>query len=273
MNRVMTFVGSSIAVALVFLLLIWALQRRMIYFPAADVPPPGDVSLSHVVPVTFSTTDGLTLNAWFVPASAKPARGTVVVFSGNAGNRAYRAPLALALSARGLHVLLVDYRGYGGNPGSPTESGLFADSRAARMYLATHGDVDLSRVIYFGESLGTAVATELAAEHPPLALILRSPFTSMADIGQHHYPALPVRRLLRDRFAAIDHIRHVRVPLLVIAGGRDRIVPIEYSRRLFDAANHSKSMVVIDDADHNDYELLAGDAMIDAIARFLEPLL
>jgi fermentation-respiration switch protein FrsA (DUF1100 family) len=127
--------------------------------------------------------------------------------------------------------------------------------------------------VYFGESLGTAVAVNLAVEHPPIALILRSPFTSMGDLGQHHYPFLPVRLLLRDRFAAIDRIPSIRVPVLVIAGGLDRIVPIEHTRRLYDAATAPKALFVVPDADHNDYELLAGDHMIQAIIRFLEPLL
>ena len=196
----------------------------------------------------------------------------MLVFNGNAGNRAYRAPLAAALHRHGLQVLLIDYRGYGGNPGTPTEKGLAADSRAARAYLAGRSDVDRSRIVYFGESLGTAVAVDLAAEHPPAAIILRSPFTSMADVGQRHYPFLPVRLLLRDRFASIDQIQRVRAPLLVIAGGRDRIVPIENSRRLYDAAAAPKTLLVLPDADHNDDELLAGDEMIRAIVRFLQPL-
>jgi fermentation-respiration switch protein FrsA (DUF1100 family) len=126
--------------------------------------------------------------------------------------------------------------------------------------------------VYFGESLGTAVAVSLAVEHPPAALILRSPFTSMADVGQHHYPFLPVRLLLRDRFASIDRIQRIRAPLLVIAGDRDRIVPIDNSRRLYDAAAAPKTLLVVPDADHNDHALLAGDEMIGAIARFLQPL-
>jgi len=197
---------------------------------------------------------------------------TVLVFNGNGGNRAYRGPLAAALHRHGLHVLLVDYRGYGGNPGTPTEKGLAADSRAARAYLAGRPDVDASRIVYFGESLGTAVAVDLAVEHPPAALVLRSPFTSMADIGQHHYRFLPVRLLLRDRFAAIDKIQRIRVPLLVIAGGHDRIIPIENSRRLYDAAVAPKTLLVIPDADHNDDALLAGDEMIEAVVRLLHPL-
>src|SRR5262249_27723368 len=124
----------------------------------------------------------------------------------------------------------------------------------------------------FGESLGTAVAVDLAVEHSPVALVLRSPFTSLADVGRYHYPFLPVRLVLRDRFSAIDQIRRIRVPLLVIAGGNDRILPIDNSRRLYEAAIAPKTLVVIPDADHNDYELLAGDDMIQAVVRFLQPL-
>lgn len=255
------------------LALIWTLQRRLMYFPTAAVPTPGELGLRDVEPVTFGTTDGLRLNAWFVAAPPSSPRVTVLVFNGNAGNRAHRGSLAEAFRRHGLQVLLTDYRGYGGNPGIPTESGLAEDSRAARRYLASRADVDASRIVYFGESLGAAVAVGLAVEHPPAALVLRSPFTSMADVGQHHYPLLPVRLLLRDRFDAIDQIRRVRAPLLVIAGGQDRIVPTAHSRRLYEAAAEPKTLFVLPDADHNDEELAVGDEMIDAVVRFLRPLM
>jgi fermentation-respiration switch protein FrsA (DUF1100 family) len=264
--------AAYVAVVAAVLTLIWTMQRRLMYFPTGDVPTPREIGLSDVEPVTFETSDGLGLNGWFVAASGPSPRVTVLVFNGNAGNRAHRAPLAAALQHHGFQVLLVDYRGYGGNPGTPTENGLTADSRAAHAYLAGRPDVDASRIVYFGESLGTAVAIDLAVEHPPAALVLRSPFTSMADVGQYHYPFLPVRLLLRDRFAAIDQIRRIRVPLLVIAGGRDRIVPIENSRRLYDAAVAPKTLLVLPNADHNDDELLAGEEMTRAIVHFLKPL-
>ena len=272
----MILAAGSVAVIAAVLALIWAMQRRLMYFPTGGVPTPSEigltVALTDVEPVTFETTDGLELSGWFVAASGPSPRVTVLVFNGNAGNRAHRAPLAAAFHRHGLQVLLVDYRGYGGNPGAPTETGLAADSRAARAYLAGRPDVDGSRIVYFGESLGTAVAIDLTVEHPPAALVLRSPFTSMADVGQHHYPFLPVRFLLRDRFAAIDQIQRIRVPLLVIAGGHDRIVPVENSRRLYDAAVAPKTLFVLPDADHNDDELLAGDEMVRAIVHFLQPL-
>lgn len=262
-------VGVAAFVAIAFILtVIWTMQRRLIYFPLTDEADPGEYG-AEVEAVSFSTDDGLDLAAWWFAAPAPPSAATVLVFSGNAGHRGYRVPLAEALRERGLDVLLVDYRGYGGNPGVPSERGLVADSRAARAYLARRAGVDLSRLVYFGESLGSAVAISLASEHPPATLILRSPFTSMSDIGAHHYPFLPVRLLLRDRFASIDRISQVRCPVLVIAGDRDRIVPLAYSRRLYDAAQGPKALTVIRGADHNDNELLAGGQMIEAMIEFL----
>ena len=272
MKRPMIVAAGLIAIVASVLALVWTMQRRLMYFPTAAEPRSSDIGTS-IEPVTFETADGLRLSGWFVSASGPAPRVTILVFNGNAGNREHRLPLAAAFHRYGLQVLLVDYRGYGGNPGTPTEDGLAADSRAARTYLAGRTDVDASRIVYFGESLGTAVAVRLAVEHPPAALILRSPFTSMSDVGQHHYPILPVRLLLRDRFAAIDQIRRIRVPLLVIAGARDRIVPIDHSRRLYEAAVGPKTLLVLPDADHNDQELLAGEEMIRAIVHFLQPLM
>ena len=140
----------------------------------------------------------------------------------------------------GLSVLLFDYRGYGGNPGRPSEDGLAADARAAQAWLAAQPDVDPDRIAYFGESLGAAVAVGLAVQRPPAALVLRSPFTSLADVGAVHYPWLPVRRLLLDRYPSIERIASVHAPVLVIAGDRDDIVPAALSKRLYDAAAEPK---------------------------------
>jgi fermentation-respiration switch protein FrsA (DUF1100 family) len=206
-----------------------------------------------------------------VRAAREPsADRTIVVFNGNAGSRAHRAILAASFSERGFATLLVDYRGYGGNPGLPSERGLYRDARAALKYLASRGDVNMARVVFFGESLGAAVAVELATEFQPSALILRSPFSSMTRIGAHHYPLLPVRQFLRDRYPSIDRIGRITCPLLVIAGDDDRIVPLEDTQRLFDAAHEPKQLVVIEGADHNDEELMWGPRVVGAIARFLQ---
>jgi fermentation-respiration switch protein FrsA (DUF1100 family) len=259
-------------VVVAFLVFVWVTQRRMIYFPSTQLPSPGDVGLAQAVPVSFVTADGLRLGAWFVPVSSTAPRVTIVVFNGNAGNRAYRAALAATLRRHGLQTLLTDYRGYGGNPGTPSEQGLLADARAAVAYLLGRSDVDRDRIVYFGESLGSGVAVQLAAERPPAALIVRSPFTSLVDIGRYHYPLLPVALLLRDRFSSIDRAPLLQSPTLVIAGSRDSIVPIDYSRRFFDAVTAPKTLVEIRHADHNDDELLNGGQVIRAIVEFVERL-
>jgi fermentation-respiration switch protein FrsA (DUF1100 family) len=259
-----------VVLALLFLALAWTMQRRMIYFPAGGtvtLPPEGSGAES----VSLTTDDGVTLGAWFFPAT-QPKAPTVVVFNGNAGNRSHRLPFALALRRLGAAVLLFDYRGFGGNGGSPSESGLAADARAARAYINGLPGVDPARVVYFGESLGAGVAATLASKDPPAALILRSPFTSLADVGGHHYPFLPVRWLLRDRFAVADAVSIVRVPTLIIAGTHDAIVPPDQSRRVYDAAAGPKELVVVSGADHNDEELFTGNTMMDAILRLLRTL-
>ena len=261
----------TLAVLLSAVAIVWSQQRRMIYFPFGAVPEPQAVGLGSAAAVSFPTADGLTLKGWFVSRTDTP-EFTVIVFNGNAGNRAFRAPLAAALSRANLAVLLFDYRGFGGNPGSPTEQGLNNDARAARNYIVSRVDVDRQRIVYFGESLGTAVAADLAVDYPPAALILRSPFTSMTDVGRHHYAFLPVRWLLRDRYATIDRIVRVNAPLLVIGGDADSIVPIAQTRRVYEAAREPKTLLVIGSADHNDDSLLAGGEMIGGVLQFLQTL-
>jgi alpha-beta hydrolase superfamily lysophospholipase len=173
-------------VAVVALLLgsLWVFQRRMIYFPSGAPVPPASSILADARDVRLETTDGLSLGAWFVPAVEPDRRIAVLVANGNAGDRAGRAPLARALSERGLSVLLFDYRGYAGNEGSPSEDGLALDVRAARRHLVETAGIPPERVIYFGESLGTGVVVELATEHPPGGLVLRSPYVDLAAVGR-----------------------------------------------------------------------------------------
>jgi fermentation-respiration switch protein FrsA (DUF1100 family) len=266
--RMLTTVWVIAGAVAVVLALGWLLQRRLISFPLLQDVPPAATTLPGAEDVAFATADGLRLRGWFAPP-ATSSGATVLVFNGNAGDRSSRAPLAAALRRAGLAVLLFDYRGYGRHPGTPSEKGLLADARAARRYVGSRDDGDPSRVVYVGESLGAAVAVALAVEQPPAALVLRSPFTSLADMGRRHYPLLPAGLLLRDRFDALEQIRRVRCPVLVVAGERDRIVPPAQSRRLYDAAQGAKRLVLIPGADHNDFELLAGQQLIEEVRRFL----
>jgi fermentation-respiration switch protein FrsA (DUF1100 family) len=246
-----------------FVGLLWLFQRSLIYLPTAELGPvpPG------IQEATFTTSDGLELGGWFFPAGGTDGRA-VLVSSGNAGNRSHRVRLAEALRERGWAVLLYDYRGYGGNPGRPSERGLARDARAAVSWLADHDDVDAARIAYFGESLGAAVAVDLATERPPVALVLRSPFTSLVDVGRVHYPFLPVGLLLRDRFPLVDQLRAYDGPVLVISGEADTIIPPAQSAAVAAAAHRSRH-VVIAGADHNDPALLDGEELVEAVVAFL----
>lgn len=265
-------------VALVILLLtayLYFTQRNQLYFPwpeAATAAPPG------VEEIELLTDDGLRLGAWLVRAADRAdapideAGPAVLVCNGNAGYRAHRLPLAQALSARGYHVLLFDYRGYAGNPGSPSEDGLLADARAAARALAERSEVDPARIAYFGESLGASVCGGLAAEVPPAGLILRSPLPSVEAVARHHYPYLPVAEpLIWDRWPLERQLTdEVRVPLLVLVSERDEIVPPSLSRRVYDAAAEPKRLVEIAATHHNDESLLAGHDLLREVTAFLE---
>lgn len=244
--------------------LLWVFQRSLIYLPSQGVsaPPVG------VEEVTYQTEDGLALSAWFM--TAEDGNGSVIVFNGNAGNRQDRLPLGRALVEERFNVLLTDYRGYGGNPGSPSENGLALDARAALAWMRER--VGAEPVAYFGESLGAGVAIELTGEEPPAALILRSPFTSLADVAAVHYRLLPASLLLRDRYPNLDRIGDIQAaPVMVIAGSNDGIVPAEQSRQVYEAASEPKRLLVIEGADHNDAALLDGDEMIEGVVQFLSP--
>ena len=244
-------------------------QRRLIYFPSPGPVPSAATLLPGGRDVVLETEDGKRLGAWYLPATGVQRRPAVLVFNGNGGDRSGRAPLAAGLARMGMSVLLFDYRGYGGNPGPPSEKGLAADARAAQAWLAAQPDVDPNRIVYFGESLGAAVAIGLAMERPPAALVLRSPFTSLAEVGRVHYPWLPVGWLLIDRYPSIDRIGSLAVPVMVIAGDRDDIVPESLSRKLYDAAQEPKRYLVVPGTGHNDPELIDGRRMLEEVGRFL----
>lgn len=267
-------VGAAVAVVLMMLVLTLAyvFQRKLIYLPADGPVPAAARVLPGARDVRLTTADGLTLGAWFVPATGPDLGFTVLVANGNAGDRADRADLAAALRAEGLSVLLFDYRGYGGNPGDPSAEGLALDVRAARAHLVDDMGVPGDRLVYFGESLGCGVVTELAVEHPPAGLVLRSPFTELADTAAEHYPFLPVRALLRDRFPVAEHVRRIDVPTTVVYGSADSVVPPAQSGAVADAAAGPVRRVELHGADHNDVVLAAGPRVTGAVVELVRTL-
>jgi len=257
-----------LAVLLVVVLVIGALavfQRRLIYLTGTEPVPP----IAEVLPGgsewTLQTQDGLELTSWFVEAaSARQDAMTVVIAPGNAGNRSHRVPLAHSLTDAGFDVLLVDYRGYGGNPGSPTESGLALDIRAAYDAVLASG-VPAERILLFGESLGGAVVTGLATEVPAAGLVLRSPFVDLPTVAADAYPLLPVRWLLQDELPVLEPIRDVRMPVAVVYGTADSIVDPAQSRRVAEAAPDAVAVLAVQGADHNDPVLGYGPQVVAAV--------
>jgi fermentation-respiration switch protein FrsA (DUF1100 family) len=265
--KVIRVLVAVVAGVLLLLATVWALQRKLIYFPDGDLPPVADV-LPGAQEVQLTTSDGLTLGAWLVPPRQPGPYAVVLVANGNAGNRASRAPLAEALADAGMAVLLFDYRGYGGNPGSPSEDGLALDIRAAHRFLTEDLQVPAEQLIYYGESLGAAVVTELATQHPPAGLLLRSPFVDLAAAGREHYPILPVGLLLRDRFPVAQNLSRVTAPTTVVLGTADTVVPPAQSRDVAQAGN--ARLVEVPGADHNDQILLNGPQLIDAVQALVK---
>jgi fermentation-respiration switch protein FrsA (DUF1100 family) len=275
------------------------LQRSLIYFPAREAriePQDAGLPRGQVHTVTVRAEDNLELHGWYVLAAGHTAanreecdrelaagRWLVLYFSGNAANRRYRVPEFGVFTGLGADVFIFDYRGYGDNSGSPSEELLAADARTIWNYATRDRGVQPGRVILYGESLGGAVAVRLAAEAceagtAPGGLILRSTFSSLVDAGAHHYPWLPVRWGLVDRFSSMDYIAQVTCPLLQIHGTRDVIMPVALGRRLFEAAGErssagiAKQFVELPAAGHNDVTLVARAELRSAVREFLDKL-
>ncbi|MBF4480653.1 hypothetical protein SAMN02745947_01762 [Rhodococcus rhodochrous J3] len=245
-----------------------SLQRRLIYLPDSSTPPSAATVLPGAEDVVLTTADGLELDAWFVPGRAPDGPGagfTVLLAPGNGGNRLGRVDTAADLAAAGFSTLLLDYRGYGGNPGSPTEEGLAADARAALEHLRSRDDVDPTRVLYFGESLGCAVVAALAVDEPPAGMLLRSPFTDLAAVARHHYPFVPAA-LLKDEFPVAELVGRIDVPITVVYGTADSIVPPAQSTVVADAARQLHERVELAGLEHNDPPMF-GAPVVDALIR------
>jgi pimeloyl-ACP methyl ester carboxylesterase len=242
-----------------------ALLGSMLYFPERKfLTTPADVGL------TYSDLEFDGRHGWWVGARGDRV-GHLLLCHGNAGNIGDRVLHAQLLTAVGFDVMLFDYSGYGQSVGSPDEDTTYADARAARECLLEQPGVDPARVFYLGESLGGAVAIELASAHPPAGLVLLCTFTSVRAMARAHYKVIPAA-LVPDAYPSLDRIRDLHVPLLVIHGDRDDIVPFEQGKDLFDAAPGPKRMRVVPGASHNDVLDQAGEALAREIAGWAEQL-
>jgi pimeloyl-ACP methyl ester carboxylesterase len=243
------------------------LLHSLLFFPARAIATTPAAAGLPFEDVGIATSDGVALHGWWVAAQAPPL-GHVLLCHGNAGNVGDRVQHIAQLTAAGFDVLAFDYRGYGRSAGRPSEEGTYRDARAAREALLHRRGVDAARVLYLGESLGAAVALELARQHPPAGLILQSAFTSIRDMARLHYPVVP-RALVPDAYPSLRLVRGLDVPLLLLHGERDDIVPLLHGEALFEAATCPKRLVTFPGLGHNDLVAGAGDGWAESIAAWV----
>ncbi|MBE0501039.1 MAG: alpha/beta hydrolase [Desulfuromonadales bacterium] len=243
------------------------MEQRLLYFPDPHLvatPAVYDLAYKEVV---ITTTDNIQLHGWFVPGEKE--KPVVLFFHGNAGNISHRLDNIRLLHKIGLNTFIFDYRGFGKSRGRPSEQGVNEDAIAALGWLKSRG-WSAENTIYFGRSLGAAVAVNLADRYAPAGLILETPFTSLRDMGRQHYPLLTLTLgwILRDNFNNLEKIRRIKAPLLIFQGDQDAIVPAKMARDLFDAANRPKTFHLIPGAGHNDTYEKGGDAYWQAWRKF-----
>jgi fermentation-respiration switch protein FrsA (DUF1100 family) len=248
-----------------FALSMYFFQSRLVYFPEPLVAAtPASVGLEFEE-VAFTTRDGVELHGWYV--AGDDAAPTVLFFHGNAGNISHRLESLLLFHRLRYNTFIFDYRGYGRSAGTPSEEGTYRDAEAAWRYVAQHL-APAERTVLFGRSLGAAVATWLATQEKPAALIVESGFTSVPDLGAEIYPFLPVGLLARIRYDTRARIGQVRCPVLVIHSGEDEIVPYAHGEALFQQANQPKQLLTIRGS-HNDGFMLSGETYLAGIASFV----
>ena len=245
------------------------IDRYFIFHPDKDLSgDPADVGLAFD-DVRFAAVDGIMLHGWFVPGDES---ATLVLMHGNAGNISGRLRrLAELHEAIGMNVFIFDYRGYGLSEGRASEKGTYLDAEAALDYVVSRGDVDPSRIVLFGHSLGTAIAVETAVRREVHAVLLEAPFTSVGAMAAHGYPFVPgIGRILRTKFNSLSKIGDIGAPLMVVHGEMDATIPVRMGRELYDAAAEPKRFLAIPGADHDDADVVGGKTYYDAIAAFLE---
>ena len=245
---------------------LFATQRSIIYQTGRDAPDLERAAIGGFREIDVVTPDGLTLTSWY--RDAAPGMPTFVVTHGNAGHIGHRTPKLATFAEKGYGLFLAGYRGFGGNPGRPDEQGLYRDGAAAIAWLADHG-VPSAEIVLYGESLGTGVAIHLAGEHDVAAVVLEAPYTSLADIADDHYWYVPFAGMLvLDRFDAASRIARVDAPVLMLAGEKDKVIPIKLVRALYAAAGEPRHLWVAPEAGHIDlYEHGAGEVVLDFLAR------
>jgi fermentation-respiration switch protein FrsA (DUF1100 family) len=260
----MWLVGIPLIAYLAVLSSLYVFQRQLLYFPDKSHPQLAGLAQLGVCEIGLTTADGVSLFSWYLP----PREGRPVIFylHGNGGNIGYRGDRMQRFAREGYGVLMLEYRGYGGNPGTPTEAGLYDDARAGLDFLQREA-IAADRLVLYGESLGSGIAVHIAARQKVAAVILESPFTSVAAVAQYHYPFVPAALLIWDRYDSLSRIGRVTAPILILRGDRDAVVPARFSEALFDAAPEPKESWSAPDAGHVN---LDGFGALEIVVAFIE---
>ena len=259
---------GAVAVYAVLLLAGYYGQRKLMYFPDRARIQPAEMGLAGVEERVLQTPDGERVIAWY--GKARAGQPTLLYFHGNGGSLAVRAERIRRFMAEGWGVYMMTYRGYGGSSGDPTEANNVADAGLAYAALVREG-VAPNAIIAYGESLGSGIAARIAAERQVAGLILDAPYTSIVDVAAKAYPFLPVRTLLIDRYETTRYIASVKVPLLVLHGERDPVVPVAMGREVARLANEPKRLVIFPNGGHSDLYINGNDA-IDAVRAWVRGL-
>ena len=249
------------------LLALVLMQRKMMYFPSPSRGDAADWGLSHALTLALKTPDGQTIVAWYQPPLADE-RSIFLYFHGNGGDLSDRAKWLGQLSADGSGFLAIDYRGYGGSTGSPTETGLHLDGETAYAQVRSLGYA-ASRIVVVGESLGSGVAVAVAAKHEERALVLDSAFSSAADVAAADYPQFPVHMLMKDPFNSWSLISTVAAPKLFLYGDKDTVIPRFSAMKLFTAAHEPKTLIEFSELGH---VVLLTPAVLDKMKAWLAAL-
>jgi uncharacterized protein len=272
--RPLILIVLSILFIMVFIRFI---ENRFVFHPDKNILlTPDDYGLEYD-DVTFHTEDGLKLNGWFMPGKTKSLTVdnlyTLLWFHGNAGNISHRLENIKMLYDRvPLNIFIFGYRQYGKSEGKISEHGTYIDAKAALEYLHSRKDINHEKIIFFGRSLGSAVAVHLAVEDKCCALILETPFTSTKELAKFLYPFLPLGYIIKTKYDSITKIKDVKAPVLILHGDKDELVPIEQGRKLYEAANEPKEFYTIPDATHNDTYIVGGEEYFNTIRRFVDRL-
>ena len=264
MHTILIIVALGVALYLVAVVALFVFQRNLIYHPDTTYYTPADAGLTGVQEVTLATLDGERLIAWW--AAATPGRPTILYFHGNGGSLIGGAERIQLFSQAGFGVFMLSYRSYSGSTGKPSERALVSDAILAYEYLRQQS-VSPEDVVVYGESLGSGVAVQLAVSRPVGAVILDAPYTSLPDIGKSLYPFMPVETFMTDRFESRRHIEKVKAPILILHGTKDRTIPIEFGRALFEAAPEPKEFAAIEGAGHSNIYSYGAFAQLQ---RFVE---